>query len=83
MYAEAFKQKDGNYPDILELNSFRNGTVIDEPFDLAKLKETEQWAKNLIEEIRQNCEWKVHDDYFFCRNICGVECDPFDLQSFD
>ena len=69
-YCIPFYEKHGRYPDILEFNCFRAKQVIAEPFNLDKLKETEDWAKSTIEKITNNDDWSPKIDFWKCRYIC-------------
>ena len=72
LYALAIKQAYGEYPTRLRFNSFRTGSMIEEPFDEEKLNETVKWAENEIETITYNEEWKPKIDYFRCNYLCDM-----------
>lgn len=76
LYAAAVREKHGAYPDYLEFNCFRTGTFIREPFRKEKLRETEQWAEDLIRTIRETDDWQPKEDYWFCTHLCDAsgEC---------
>ena len=77
IYSAPVKDLYGQYPDFLEFNCFRTGVLVREPFDIEKYKQTEQWATELIETIRNTTDWLPHEDYWYCQHLCDVtkECE--------
>ncbi|MDD5021849.1 MAG: PD-(D/E)XK nuclease family protein [Endomicrobiaceae bacterium] len=77
VYAAGVKAKYGEYPKWLEFNCFRTNTLIREPFDESKLRETEQWASELISKITACDKWNPYPDYWHCKELCDVsqECE--------
>lgn len=82
LYAEAIHQAYGEYPSELVFNCYRNGTRIVQKFSMDALTEAEDWAENLIREIRSCRNWNPDIDYFKCRNLCGLgdRCDYRELM---
>lgn len=81
IYAEAVKQKFGEYPKRLVFNCYRTQTMIEQDFNDADLNETLNWAYNQVQEIRSFTEWNPDIDFFKCRYLCGLDdkCDYYDL----
>ena len=77
VYSAAVKDKYGRFPDILEFNCFRSQQIIQEPFDIQKYHEVEQWVANEIETITVNEDWTGEPDYWRCNFLCEVckECE--------
>lgn len=75
-YAAHIKQKYGVYPDKLSFNMFKEGTFIDETFDLDMFNDTMKWIVDTIEDIILETEWKVCPSSYFCRFVCSafLEC---------
>ena len=82
IYSAAVKERDGKYPDVLEFNCFRTSTIIQEPFDINRLAETEAWAKESIEKITCNKSWEAKPDFWRCRYLCDVshECEYYAMM---
>lgn len=76
LYAEAVKQELGVFPTKLVFNCFREGKVVEEPFDPDAHKRTLDWALETIERIENAESFPPHPDFFRCRNLCGLhdEC---------
>lgn len=76
MYAEAVHQELDRYPDFLEFNVVRTGQFITEPFEPGRLADVEKWSAEMIAKITDTENWPPKDDYWLCRNICGMgtEC---------
>ena len=72
IYAAAYQQKTGIYPEWLEFNCFRSGYFIREPFSLERLHEVEEWAERTVKEIAENSDWKPVPDYWQCHYLCDV-----------
>lgn len=72
IYAAAIKQEYGKFPKLLCFNCFRTGTFIEEPFDEDTYNETVEWAKKLVEEIKDEDEFSPNREFFSCYYICGV-----------
>lgn len=82
LYAEALHQLYGEYPAKLVFNCYRSQTMISQDFDPAALEEANDWAENLIGQIRACTSWNPDIDYFKCRNLCGLgdRCDYRELM---
>ena len=76
LYAHGVKQVYGEYPALLCFNCFRNGQFIEEPFDEAAYRRALEWAREKVEEICSEEEFRPYVDYFACKNLCGFhkEC---------
>ena len=77
LYSAAVKEEYGKYPELLEFNCFRSQTMIQEPFNMEKYQETEQWIKTEINRITKNDSWTPKPDYWKCNYLCDVchECE--------
>ena len=75
LYAHGIKQVYGEFPSVLCLNSFRNGNLIEEPFRESQYREALDWAKQKIEEIADEEEFRPYVDYFQCKYLCGFHND--------
>lgn len=81
LYAIPIEKEFGRLPAALRFNCFRTGTEISQPFDKAKYKETQLWALDTIDKIRQEKQWKPNLDWFKCKYLCGVsdQCEYFKM----
>ena len=70
-YAMYVHEKYGEWPTMLRFNMYKENYWIDEPFDIKMVKETEDWVVNTIDRIKADTEWFIHEDEYFCCNICG------------
>lgn len=77
VYSAAVKQKFDRFPDVLEFNCFRSQTMIQEPFNLKRFHEVEQWAEDEIESITRNDNWEPRPEYWRCSYLCDMckECE--------
>ena len=75
VYSAAVHEHTGRWPDELEFNCFRGGTLIREPFLPERCAEVEEWARGRITEITVNDTWKPHPDYWRCNYLCDVCAD--------
>lgn len=70
-YAAFVKQKFGVYPAKQQFNMFKEGTFIDEKFDLDEYNKTIQWIVDTIESILFEVDWMVSTSSYYCRFVCG------------
>ena len=70
IYAAHVKQKYGVYPSKLSFNMFKEGTFIDEVFDINMFNDTMEWVVEMIESILFEADWKISPSSYFCRFIC-------------
>lgn len=77
VYSAAVKESYGCYPDILEFNCFRSGVTIQEPFDMKRYWQVEDWAKKKIETVTTNDNWNANPDFWQCHYLCDMrqECE--------
>jgi len=75
LYSAAIKQEFGECPKLLCFNCFRTGVFIEEPFKENDYKETIEWVKRKIENIKTTEDFYPNQDFFSCRYICGVSDD--------
>ena len=71
-YAAHVKEKYGVYPTKLSFNMFKEGTFIDEPFDMDMFNDTMKWIVDTIESIMSETNWKVNTNSYFCRFVCSA-----------
>lgn len=69
-YAAHVKKKYGVYPAKLSFNMFKEGTFIDEEFDMDMFNDTMNWIVETIESILFETDWKVSTSSYFCRFVC-------------
>lgn len=50
---------------------FKEGTFIDEKFDLDEYNKTIQWIVDTIESILFEVDWMVSTSSYYCRFVCG------------
>ena len=76
VYAEAVRQRHGDYPGKLCLNCFRTGNLIEEGFDAGRCREAVEEAADTVREIESARDFPPRPDYYMCRYLCGVhnEC---------
>lgn len=71
-YAAFVKGKFGVFPSRLQFNMFKEGTFIDEQFDLDEFNKTMQWIVETIESILFETDWMVSTSSYYCRFVCSV-----------
>lgn len=71
-YSAAIEQEYGKLPSKLCINSYRSGVFIEEEFDNEKFEDTKRWALERIEDIESVDEFFPFQDFFFCKNLCGL-----------
>lgn len=81
VYSAPVKEMYGKYPDTLEFNCFRSNIMIQEPFDIGKFHEMEDFAGREIETITKNDNWEARPEYWRCKYLCDVcnDCEYKDL----
>lgn len=72
VYAEAIKQKYGEYPDGVMYNYFKTGDKFYETFDEEFHQQTMNWVKLTIAKIKKAENFPANYDSFFCKNLCGL-----------
>lgn len=82
LYSIPIKGLFHTYPDRLEFNCFRTGTLISEPFNKQDFEQAKAWALQQIEVITDNEDWSPDMDFWKCRYICdfGDECEYFAMN---
>ena len=70
-YAAFVKEKYGVFPNKISFNMFKEGTFIDEPFNLEQYNETMDWIVDTIESILFETDWLVSPSSYFCRFVCS------------
>lgn len=77
LYSYPIKEKYGKFPKALCFNCFKTGTFIVEPFVEEAYNDALKWAKEKVEEIKNEDDFHPNIDYFSCLYICGVngECE--------
>lgn len=82
IYAKAFQEKYGYYPEKLAFNLFSEGGLIDiKNFDESEYKETLDWANDLIDQIEnadiftwfENNKERSDGSYnMYCKELCDI-----------
>ena len=77
LYAAAVKQLYGKFPKYLCFNCFKNGVFIEEPFVEEKYEDAIQWAIDMINQIKNDEDFRPNVEYFGCMQLCGFtsECE--------
>lgn len=75
LYSIPIEQLHHTYPIRLEINCFRTGQLISEPFRAGELEKTKKWALQTIDAITSNEDWSPKIDYWKCRYICDMSED--------
>lgn len=71
LYCKPVYELYGKFPDFLEFNCFRAGTVISEPFDKDKYDAVLQKFGEQPDKIADNESWRPSLEFFKCRYLCG------------
>jgi ATP-dependent exoDNAse (exonuclease V) beta subunit len=82
LYCVPTKDRFHQYPDRLEINCFRTGQLISEPFREEAFEKTKEWALSTIETITNNEDWSPRLDYWKCRYLCDLNhhCEYYQLN---
>lgn len=72
LYSAALYQQDGNFPDYLAYNTFRQSGQIIVPFSRDKYEQTLSWADSTIHTIKTNANWSPTVEQFKCFNLCDM-----------
>lgn len=70
IYAEAYKQKYGNYPSYLMFNYIKNKDKFVEKFNPKYMEFTMNWVRNTIQRIKDDTQFEARIDKGFCSNLC-------------
>jgi hypothetical protein len=62
---------DGIQPRELCWNFFNDKKLYRIPFDQNEYEAALKWAVDTIHLIEREEDWEMHDDFWFCGNICG------------
>ena len=71
LYCKPVYELYGKFPDFLEFNCFRTGTVVTEPFDIEKYGEVLEKFAMAPKAIADNDRWNPSLEFFKCRYLCG------------
>lgn len=71
LYCKPVYELYGKFPDFLEFNCFRTGTVISEPFDIEKYSMVLEKFSIAPKTIANNEKWNPSLEFFKCRYLCG------------
>lgn len=82
LYCMPFKERFGKFPDFLEFNCFRTGTVITEPFSIETYKRVIEKFSAEPASIALNEHWNPNIEYFKCKYLCGKSnsCEYYQLN---
>lgn len=75
LYANPVADAYGEYPSKLILNCYRTQERIVEPFDPCKLRDTNQWAADMVSTIKSQTEWLPDPEFCKCKYLCDVNVD--------
>jgi RecB family exonuclease len=81
LYARYISEKYGQYPSALRLNCFRNGLVIDTPFNEVAYDDTVNWAIAMTKTIAKETEFSPSIEWFPCKYVCEMQghCDYWEI----
>lgn len=77
VYAQAIKEKYGQYPDRLEFNCYRVPQIISIPFNQKDMDATVLWANDRAREISACDYFRPNVDFFYCKFLCDLESCPY------
>lgn len=82
LYSAFIKDRFGKYPAELWFNCFRENLTIKEPFAQEKFDEAITWAKDKIEEIAVETDFRPNIEWFKCHYLCEMRelCEYFELN---
>lgn len=82
LYCKPVYELYGRFPDFLEFNCFRTGTVISEPFSEDKYNAVLQEFGEQPEIIADNENWRPSLEFFKCKYLCGrnTVCDYYQMN---
>lgn len=73
LYGFGMKECLGKFPNYISFNCFRNGILIQEPFDMDKAQQAFNQMEQDIEYIINTEDFHPTIDWFFCHNLCDVK----------
>ena len=77
IYAYAFHDKYGFWPDRLEFNCYRVPYFVSIKFSEAEMEETIRWAHETAKTISSADIFGPNIDQYYCRNICSMASCPY------
>lgn len=83
LYSVAIKQEFGITPSALCFNCFRAQRLIKEPFNELECEKAVSYAKDSVERIRSERDFRPDIDYFKCNFLCDMkdQCEYFELSN--
>ena len=81
LYAHGVHSLDGEFPAVLRFNCFRDGKIIEIPFDENEYEHTIEWVTDTIRKIECSAEFDANPEWFRCRYLCGYRdfCDEWEV----
>lgn len=71
LYSLFYKEKYGCFPDALQFYTFRSNKIVEVPFKMEELEEALAWARDTVQQIRNEWSYERNPDQFFCCNLCN------------
>ena len=71
LYSAAVFEETGEFPSRLRFNCFRDGKVIEIPFDPDEYAQSIRWVSDTIRKIESSEDFDPNPDWFRCRYLCG------------
>lgn len=72
IYAGHVKRKYGKFPDLMQVNLFKEHKVLDFPFVQEHYDAAISWVGDMAMTVSSMTSFPRHEDYYFCNNICSV-----------
>lgn len=81
LYAHALYSTEREFPAVLRFNCFRDGKIIERPFERDEYDRTIGWITDTIRKIEASADFDAEPDWFRCRYLCGYRdlCDEWEV----
>jgi hypothetical protein len=70
-YGPAIAQLYDKFPDKICFNFFRKNKIVTMDWDMKKYRETVEWFKNGVQNIKNCRSFEPNPDAFFCNRMCN------------
>lgn len=82
IYSHYIKETYGKFPDELWFNTFRQKTVVKEPFHMDAYLQAKQWVKDTVETICNESEFLPAVEFFKCKYLCECQdlCEYYQIN---
>lgn len=72
IYAGHIREKYGRFPDLMQINLFKEGKLIDVSFDHERFLEAQSWVSDMALSVSCMTEFPRCKPGYYCENICSV-----------